>query len=222
MSEMVKLYIEDKLSITQIATRLNIPRSRVRKYLIENGVQMRTRDEGRRLRKDDIALSLRGKHRVFTDEHKKRISDARLAWGRDNARGFRITKTGYVEITRGPNKGKLQHRVIMEEILGRPLLKTEQVHHINRDRTDNRPCNLKLCTAKQHSLEHEGERRLTRFDIASLVCTGESSPRAKLTNKQAQEIRESSLRVCELMKLYGVSRSTIKKIRSNKTYKNEC
>jgi len=37
----------------------------------------------------------------------------------------------------------------MEQILGRELLETEQVHHRNRIRDDNRPENLELWTTAQ-------------------------------------------------------------------------
>lgn len=37
-------------------------------------------------------------------------------------------------------KGKLAHRVIAEQMLGRPLLAQEVVHHIDGDPMNNDPC----------------------------------------------------------------------------------
>jgi hypothetical protein len=43
----------------------------------------------------------------------------------------------------------LEHRRVMAEKLGRPLLPDEIPHHKNGVRTDNSPANLELCLRRQ-------------------------------------------------------------------------
>ena len=52
-------------------------------------------------------------------------------------------------------KTKLLHRHVMEQHLGRPLLRSEQVHHRNGDRYDNRIGNLELLSVKEHMHHHK-------------------------------------------------------------------
>lgn len=54
-------------------------------------------------------------------------------------------------MVRNPRTGKpmLEHRLIMEQVIGRPLLRTELVHHKNKVRDDNRPENLELWVTGQ-------------------------------------------------------------------------
>jgi hypothetical protein len=58
-------------------------------------------------------------------------------------KGGRYDHDGYVRVYH--NGGRiLEHRLVMEQKIGRPMLPTETVHHRNGVRSDNRPENLEL------------------------------------------------------------------------------
>jgi hypothetical protein len=59
---------------------------------------------------------------------------------------------GYILVRTGNNKREYEHRVIAERVLGRKLKRTEEVHHVNSIKSDNRNGNLLICDIAYHRL----------------------------------------------------------------------
>ena len=73
-----------------------------------------------------------------------------------------VDQNGYVQIFNGGGKRVYEHRVIMEKTLRRTLSRTEQVHHRNGEKTDNRPENLELWSRAQPA----GQRVIDKIAFA--------------------------------------------------------
>ena len=82
------------------------------------------------------------------------------AWNKGRGKGW-LNQRGYIEVKENGKSCK-QHRKIMEKHLGRLLLSSEDVHHINGIKTDNRIENLEVLPHGKHTTVTNGNRKYTR------------------------------------------------------------
>lgn len=107
---------------------------------------------------------------LFTKGHKhrpstlKKLSDAKIGSKNPMWKGGRISDGhGYIKLKIAPKKYRLEHRVIMEEHIGRKLNKYEHVHHINGIKNDNRLENLIILLKSDHHKIH-------RINKSCVIC----------------------------------------------------
>ncbi len=102
----------------------------------------------------------RGNKIRFCSVHCYRTATVNEPKGRAiNPKGYWV-REGYKIISTGPNVGKYEHRILMENIVGRPLLSNEVVHHKNGNGLDNGPENLELLDKREHMSRHAFAKRL--------------------------------------------------------------
>ena len=70
-----------------------------------------------------------------------------VPWNKGNAKPVYDKSIGYMKI-----KGRKYHRVLMEQKIGRKLLKREVVHHIDGNKLNNDINNLELFSSKSEHL----------------------------------------------------------------------
>jgi len=124
-ARMVLLY-QQGLSQQQIATLFEAGQTVVSRVLRKHGIKSRAGKNGSESAawRGGITQNAQG----YIMQHVERTSPF---WQM-------ASRSGYV----------MQHRLVMAQSLGRPLLDSESVHHINGDRTDNRIENLQLRQGK--------------------------------------------------------------------------
>lgn len=100
-----------------------------------------------------------------TDLGKPKKIDGQLNWLK-NQDGYIYRYTEPDEV--GKRRQEKQHRVFMEEHLGRPLLPNENVHHKNGVRDDNRIENLELWSTSQPSGQRVSDKIKWALDIINI------------------------------------------------------
>ena len=88
----------------------------------------------------------------------------------EHSRGRGVPKKSYKIVYDRNGRRREEHRVIMEEHLGRTLGFNEIVHHKNGDKRDNRLENLEIMSRSEHQKLHVKERNEKRH--ASILSNG--------------------------------------------------
>lgn len=90
--------------------------------------------------------------------------------------GSFVRPDGYVAVRTDGGGYVLEHRLVMEQSLGRYLTKDEVVHHIDGDKERNDIENLQLLTPSEHTLLHLSEIEWSRNHRQCIVCGTVDTP----------------------------------------------
>jgi hypothetical protein len=137
--QLTSLY-EEAGSISELARRLGVKSDTLRTWMLKRGMEIRTSGYA-----SPKSVSHRG-----ADHHNWKGGTTHHAAGYVyvTAPGHPYAdKDGYV----------LEHRLVMEQKLGRYLTSDELVHHENEIKTDNRPENLELTSRSAHMSHHKAD-----------------------------------------------------------------
>lgn len=105
-------------------------------------------------------VNVKGHGKGTKRPHLSLLNKARIGNKNPMSRPEVRKKVGDAQRNRGAGKSyrklnnRHEHRIVAEQKIGRPLGKDEVVHHIDRNKRNNSPDNLMVCTRSEHARIH--------------------------------------------------------------------
>ena len=143
--------------------------------------------------------------KTISEEHKNNIKKGMLAYFDKKGRTGTITKDGY-KVFSINGKREYEHRLVWASHFGE-IPKGYQVHHINKNKLDNRIENLKLISNSEHQKEHSKLNNLGQDRIGI-------EPINKVSieiRKQIVELRKSGMFLKDICEELNLSYPTVSK-----------
>lgn len=170
---MQEFYVDEKMSVAEIALLLRCSDTTVRRMLSEFDIPLRPRGAAKKA----------SKRKKTGQRPSKQIRSGEASHARRVAAGYEFggkeykTSTGYVRVYApehpyARSRYVMRARLVMERELGRYLEENEVVHHINHVRDDDRVENLMLMDKQEHWKMHLAEGFRARQKKGFKICRG--------------------------------------------------
>ena len=152
--EAEKMYL-DGCSVKEAAAAFGINYSTLRRRFAKLGITRSHADAtALAAKRGRLGTVLKLNPRQISKELRKKLVNAQRESYAKTAKGKALMASGYIRITRGENRGKNEHVILMEKSIGREMAKGEHVHHVDGNRSNNEISNLLLLTNSEHIKLH--------------------------------------------------------------------
>lgn len=135
---------------------------------------------------------------------------------------------GYLKI-RVKGKKRQLHRVLMQNSMNRQLLPSEDVHHVNENKRDNRLENLAVIPHDQHTAlhrrKHPAQRKCakcgelfktlshaSRAKFCSIRCSVDANAIQTEIRDKAMAMRSTGMLLAQIASTLGISRTSVHRI----------
>lgn len=161
IGEIVRLYTEEHKSALQISKQMNCSVMAIFRRLEAAGVKTKSQSEimkGRKISEEHrLKIKEAVNNRDQTGENNPNWKGGRSWVGRS-----KDPKTHYV-LVRINGRYVKEHRYVMEQHLGRKLLRTEEVHHKDTNKFNNDISNLEVLSKSEHARLHNSDPELRKY-----------------------------------------------------------